>query len=108
MVFRNFSLLVLLPREELEGAPPFILLGTQFFLEYKARVLLDFFSTENPSMDHSLSSLTCQGRAPRSLAGASGAQVGEHAPWREHLAQQFGVTHTRIALPEPYPTLPSD
>jgi hypothetical protein len=47
-VFRNFSLLVLLPREELEGAPPFILLGTQFFLEYKSKVLLDFFSIENP------------------------------------------------------------
>ncbi len=28
-------------------------------------------------------------------------------PWREHLAQHFGVTYTRIALPEPYPTLPS-
>ena len=27
-------------------------------------------------------------------------------PWREHLAQHFGVTYMRIALPEPYPTQP--
>lgn len=27
-------------------------------------------------------------------------------PWREHLAQHFGTTYTRIALPEPYPTRP--
>src|SRR5438477_4232107 len=26
--------------------------------------------------------------------------------WREHLAQHFGVTYTRIALPEPYATQP--
>ena len=25
-------------------------------------------------------------------------------PWREHLAQHFGTTYTRIALPEPYST----
>jgi hypothetical protein len=29
--------------EELERAPPFILLVTQFFLEYKSKLLLDFF-----------------------------------------------------------------
>ncbi|MGO9918842.1 MAG: hypothetical protein ACLQIB_29610 [Isosphaeraceae bacterium] len=27
-------------------------------------------------------------------------------PWREHLAQHFGTTYTRIALPEPYVTQP--
>lgn len=27
-------------------------------------------------------------------------------PWREHLAQHFGTTYTRIALPEPYGTEP--
>lgn len=27
-------------------------------------------------------------------------------PWREHLAQHFGVTYTRIALPAPYATRP--
>lgn len=27
-------------------------------------------------------------------------------PWREHLAQHFGTTYTRIALPEPYATQP--
>jgi hypothetical protein len=27
-------------------------------------------------------------------------------PWREHLAQHFGATYTRIALPEPYATQP--
>lgn len=25
-------------------------------------------------------------------------------PFREHLAQHFGITYSRIALPEPYPT----
>jgi hypothetical protein len=27
-------------------------------------------------------------------------------PWREHLAQHFGTTYMRIALPEPYATQP--
>lgn len=27
-------------------------------------------------------------------------------PWREHLAQHFGVTYMRIGLPEPYQTQP--
>jgi hypothetical protein len=27
-------------------------------------------------------------------------------PWREHLAQHFGTTYTRIALPEQYATQP--
>jgi hypothetical protein len=27
-------------------------------------------------------------------------------PYREHLAQHFGMTYMRIALPEPYPTTP--
>jgi hypothetical protein len=27
-------------------------------------------------------------------------------PWREHLAQHFGTTYTRIALPEPYTSQP--
>jgi len=27
-------------------------------------------------------------------------------PWREHLAQHFAVTYSRIALPEPYETQP--
>jgi hypothetical protein len=35
------SLLVLLPRQEPPDIPPFALLGTQFLLEHRARVILD-------------------------------------------------------------------
>jgi hypothetical protein len=36
---------------------------------------------------------------------AAGKRVGRiRTPWREHLAQHFGATYTRIALPEPYAT----
>jgi len=38
---REFSLLALLPEEELEDASPLIHLGTQFLLEYQAHVHLD-------------------------------------------------------------------
>jgi hypothetical protein len=46
--YREFSLLVLLPRQDLEGAPPYIHLGTQFLLEYRARVVLDCSSAVIP------------------------------------------------------------
>jgi hypothetical protein len=39
--YREFSLLVLLPRADLKDAPPFIYLGTQFLLEYQARLMID-------------------------------------------------------------------
>lgn len=39
--YRRFSLLALLPRHHLDDAPPFIHLGTQFLLEYRAHVRLD-------------------------------------------------------------------
>jgi hypothetical protein len=42
------------------------------------------------------------------LVGAGKRVCRLQPPWREHLAQHFGVTYTRIALPEAYPTLPSD
>jgi hypothetical protein len=38
---RDFPLLALLPRDDLADAPPFIHLGTQFLLEYRAQVTLD-------------------------------------------------------------------
>ena len=38
---REYSLLTLLPRQDLEDAPPYVQVGTQFLLEYKARVELD-------------------------------------------------------------------
>ena len=44
--YREFSLLVLLPTQDLEDAPPFIHVGTQFLLEYKAKVQLDCSSIE--------------------------------------------------------------
>jgi hypothetical protein len=38
---------------------------------------------------------------------AAGKRVARiRTPWREHLAQHFGTTYTRIALPEPYTTEP--
>jgi hypothetical protein len=39
--YREFSLLALFPRHDLEDAPPFIYLGTQFLLEYRAELRLD-------------------------------------------------------------------
>jgi hypothetical protein len=42
---REFSLLVLLPEQELEDASPLIHLGTQFLLEYHADVHLDCSSS---------------------------------------------------------------
>jgi hypothetical protein len=38
---RALSLLALLPREEVEDAPPFVQLGTQFLLEHQAQLHLD-------------------------------------------------------------------
>jgi hypothetical protein len=46
--YRELSLLGLLPKEDLEDAPPFILLGTQFLLEYQAQVVLDCSGATNP------------------------------------------------------------
>lgn len=37
-------------------------------------------------------------------AGKRAARI--RTPWREHLAQHFGTTHTRVALPELYPSRP--
>jgi hypothetical protein len=40
------------------------------------------------------------------LIGAGKRVCSIRTPWREHLAQHFGTTYTRIALPEPYATQP--
>ena len=38
---------------------------------------------------------------------SAGKRVGRiRTPWREHLAQHFGTTYMRIALPDPYATQP--
>jgi hypothetical protein len=39
--YREFSVLAQLPRRDLEDAPPFISLGTQFLLEYQAELQLN-------------------------------------------------------------------
>jgi hypothetical protein len=39
--YRSFSILVLLPKDDLQDAPPFIHVGAQFLLEHQARVMLD-------------------------------------------------------------------
>jgi hypothetical protein len=39
--YREFALLAIFPRHDLEDAPPFVQLGTQFFLEHRAELLLD-------------------------------------------------------------------
>jgi hypothetical protein len=38
---RSFPLLALFPREDIEDAPPFVHLGTQFLLEHRAELHLD-------------------------------------------------------------------
>jgi hypothetical protein len=40
------------------------------------------------------------------LIGAGSRVCSIQTPWREHLAQHFGTTYSRIALPEPYDTQP--
>ena len=40
------------------------------------------------------------------LVGAGKRACRIRTPWREHLAQHFGTTYTRIALPEPYASQP--
>jgi hypothetical protein len=45
---REFEILVLLPKRELDEAPPFIHLGTQFLLEYHSQVVLDGSSPTTP------------------------------------------------------------
>jgi hypothetical protein len=39
--FRSFSLLALLPQQELPDAPPYVYLGAQFLLEHQVQVALD-------------------------------------------------------------------
>ncbi|MCI0458967.1 MAG: hypothetical protein L0Z62_18570 [Gemmataceae bacterium] len=38
---RELALLTLLPKQDLEAAPPYIQLGTQFLIEYNAQLALD-------------------------------------------------------------------
>jgi hypothetical protein len=39
--FQSFSILVLLPQQDLTDAPPFVHLGAQLLLEHQAEVFLD-------------------------------------------------------------------
>src|SRR5262245_56448237 len=49
---------------------------------------------------------TIERRTLEHLVGAGKRVCRIRTPWREHLAQHFGTTYTRIALPEPYATQP--
>jgi hypothetical protein len=49
---------------------------------------------------------TIERRTLEHLVGAGKRVCRIQTPWREHLAQHFGATYTRIALPEPYATQP--
>ena len=49
---------------------------------------------------------TIERRTLEYLIGAGNRVCRIRTPWREHLAQHFGTTYTRIALPEPYATQP--
>lgn len=40
-IFRPFSLLTLLPQQDVADAPAFIQIGVQFLLEYNAQVILN-------------------------------------------------------------------
>jgi hypothetical protein len=46
-LYREFSMLVLLPKNDLEEAAPFIHLGAQFLLESQAQLVLDVSSASN-------------------------------------------------------------
>ncbi len=45
---RDLSFLALLPRHDLDDAPPFIQIGTQFLLEHRIQTHLDATSTVSP------------------------------------------------------------
>jgi hypothetical protein len=47
---------------------------------------------------------TIERRTLEYLVGAGKRICRIRTPWREHLAQHFGTTYMRIALPEPYAT----
>ncbi len=49
---------------------------------------------------------TIERRTLEYLVGAGKRVCRIRTPWREHLAQHFGTTYTRIALPEPYASQP--
>ena len=49
---------------------------------------------------------TIERRTLEYLVGAGKRVCRIRTPWREHLAQHFGTTYTRIALPEPPATQP--
>ena len=49
---------------------------------------------------------TIERRTLEYLVGAGKRVCSMRTPWREHLAQHFGTTYTRIALPEQYDTQP--
>src|SRR5438105_1776188 len=49
---------------------------------------------------------TIERRTLEYLVGAGKRVCRIRTPWREHLAQHFGTTYTRIALPESYATQP--
>ncbi|MGH7168914.1 MAG: hypothetical protein ACRELG_01370 [Gemmataceae bacterium] len=49
---------------------------------------------------------TIERRTLEYLVGAGKRVCRIQTPWSEHLAQHFGTTYTRIALPEPYATQP--
>ena len=49
---------------------------------------------------------TIERRTLEYLVGAGKCICRIQTPWREHLAQHFGTTYMRIALPEPYATQP--
>jgi hypothetical protein len=49
---------------------------------------------------------TIERRTLEYLVGTGKRVCRIRTPWREHLAQHFGTTYTRIALPEPYASQP--
>lgn len=49
---------------------------------------------------------TIERRTLEYLVGSGKRICRIQTPWREHLAQHFGTTYMRIALPEPYATQP--
>lgn len=69
-----------------------------------------YFMPAGPGVEESIIDLRDLHTIPRSLLNGL-IQKGKRAarittPYREHLAQHFAVTYSRIGLPEPYSTEP--
>jgi hypothetical protein len=71
-----------------------------------------YFLPAGSSVEESVADLRDLHTIPRSMLDRlilQGKRVARiRTPFREHLAQHFSITYSRIGLPEPYATLPDE